>query len=278
MDLQFEKFKSIYEFDNIINSRKTNEVMRYNHSSQQISSWSGTKTFEIAEDLLAKGWSAKVDDMKTELQKYSKQVERICVKHKPNMAGFAPIVPAAIKGVPKAMWANTPRKKIEKKFMHIYFNNTGNCNQTSEELMKSGMAVLKLCILLEKIGIRVKIDIMPIVSHCNNSVYGCGIEIKDYQQPFNLQKMAYPIAHTAMFRRQGFKWLETFPKCTEKRFSKGYGYALQAGAMENAFRDKFKMNEKGSVYITYYDCKRCGFDAEKLALEKGILLEKKGGK
>lgn len=276
-DFQFEKFKDIYEFNKTINSRCNNAVMIGRSASQKEGKWSGTQNYEKSETYLTKGWTANVEDMKDELKKYSAQIERTRMKYKADIAGFAPIVPASIKGVPKAMWRGTPQKKIEKKkYLHIYFNNTGNCDQTNEELMQSGMAVLKLCILLEKLGIKVKIDIMPIVTECNKSIYGCGIEIKDYKQPFNMQKMAYPIAHTSMFRRQGFKWLETFPNCKEQLYRNAYGHSITSyGEMEKAYLEHFKMNESGSIYITYYDCKSVGFNPEKIAEMKGLHLTKK---
>ena len=278
-DLQFERFRDIYEFDRVINSRENNKVMQCEHSSQKTGSWSGTNTYEEAENLLSKGWGVKVDSMKSELKKYSNKVERIKVRSKPYFAGYAPIVPAAIKGVPIAMWCMEKKKVDEKKnCLHIYFNNTGNCAQSSEELMESGMAVLKLCILLEKLGIKVKIDILPFVAQKRDSVYGCGFSIKDYRQPFNLQKMAYPIAHTSIFRRQGFKWLETMKNCTERGFNSGYGQPLEEGSeLEKAFKEKFGLNEKGSVYITYGECKRNGFDPEKIAKAKVLKIEIKGG-
>ena len=158
--------------------------------------------------------------------------------------------------------------------MHIFFNNTANGDEGADDIMKSGMAVLKLCILLEKYGIRTKIDVLPFVSKKRQSVYGCGFAIKEYQQPFNLQKMAYPIAHTAIFRRQGFKWLETMQNCKESGYACGYGSTLyNDGEIEEAFKKAFKLNEEGSIYINYYDCKRNDFDPAKLAKSKGVNLE-----
>ena len=33
--------------------------------------------------------------------------------------------------------------------------------------------------------------------------------MKDYREHLDLQKLCFPVAHPSMFRRLGFKWLET---------------------------------------------------------------------
>ncbi len=275
-DFVFEKFKNIYDFNQKINERKNNEVMRNENSSQKESRWSGTETYEESEKLLTNGWNKKVEEVKIELRKYSTQIEKLRTRYKPNMAGFAPIVPSAIKGVPKAMWMSEKKKVKERKpYLHIYFNNTGSADEDEEELMKSGLAVLKLCILVEKMGIKTKIDILPFACVEDDSVYGCGITLKDYRQPFNIQKMAYPIAHTSMFRRQGFKWLETAENIKNTSVAFGYGKPLHYGkeGIEEAYKKQYGFDEEGSIYISYYDCKRLNFDPEKLAKDKGLTLE-----
>ena len=49
------------------------------------------------------------------------------------------------------------------------------------------------------------------------------VQIKNYGERYSFQKVSFPLVHPSMFRRIGFKWLETVPGITDSGFSFGYG-------------------------------------------------------
>ena len=53
------------------------------------------------------------------------------------------------------------------------------------------------------------------------------VKVKDYREHMDLQKLCFPLAHPSMFRRFGFKWLETVPGLTEVGWSFGYGRTVK---------------------------------------------------
>ena len=270
----YENFKSIYAFEEAINKRPVNEIFNnYNTSSiLGTESFTETKSFEEAENLLRKGWNKEVKKMEAELKNFSGSVKSGYNKQIKNIAGYAPCVPNAIKGVPKSMYATKTAKK-DFKAIHIIINNTAAGCCSSKDLMESGMLFLKLATLLEKNKIRTKIDIIPKMSKTGDNIYGCTINLKDYRQPFNISKIAYPLAHTSMFRRHGFKWWETLPINMPSEAT-NYGYSM-------IYISKYKKKEyfqyagfldDNVIYLDFEDAQKAGFNIENLIKNKGINL------
>ena len=160
-DYKFEQFNSIYDFENAL-KRPVNEFFQGNQNSY---------------------------NKDKELKKYETFLQVKKNKIIKNIAGYAPCVPNAIRGVPKSMYAiKKVDSKKKNKTVHLVINNTNTHQVSNEDLLKTGMVFLKLAILLEKNDIRTRIDIVPKMSKKDDSIYGCSVKIKDYNQSFNLSK------------------------------------------------------------------------------------------
>ena len=274
-DFQYEHFNSIYDFERAVNGRSVNPPHRSKQSSQkQDFNFSQTNSYEEANSLLKNGWNTEVESIERELRKFSSTVT---VKHNrqiKSIAGYAPCVANAIRGVPKSMFATKTVKHEEKKrYIHLVFNNCASYGTSSDTLMKSGMTVLKLATVLDKMGIRTKIDMIPIMSYSDKSVYGCTVSIKDYRQPFNVSKIAYPVAHVAFFRRHGFRFYETMSDFKNYDMALNYGAPLILGTETTNNYFKFARFMKDDVvYIDLTDVRKADFDYVKLAENKGIAL------
>lgn len=278
-DFKYEHFNTIYDFNNALKTRAVNDAF-YNadHSqNRDDSGWRGTVTWDEAQKFLEKGWNIKVEQMKSELEKFSRKVDVQRRKQIKNVAGYAPCVPNAIRGVPKSMLSSKPvQRKENRRTLHIVMNNTAIQKVSADELMKSGMTMLKLALLLEKSGVKTRIDVVPKMSFRDeekNTCYGCSVTIKDYRQPFNLSKMSYPLAHVSFFRRHGFRYLETMDGDMSEWVDK-YGSSISRWdkSEQKEYLDYAGFLKDGVVYIDFKDCQNADYNPETLAEMKKIKI------
>lgn len=279
MEFIYENFKNIYEFQKAMKTRPVNPVFNNQASITSSKDFTQTKSYEEAEEFLMNGWNVKVEEMKQELDKFVKAVPVQKTKQFKNVVGFAPCIPNSIRGVPKSMIAS---KKIKsernKRTMYIVLNNTASCNVEGEELMKAGMTCLKLALLLERARIKTRIDVAPCIAVIEENpkrTLGCTVTVKDYRQPFNLSKMAFPIGHASFFRRFGFRYIEVQQGKISEAWASGYGVPIYKGSTSNKeeYLKKTGILKDGAVYIEFTDCKNSDFDPYKLAEMKGITLK-----
>lgn len=278
-DFKIERFKSVYEFEDALNKRPVNEAFSSlsSHRSGDLK-WYQTKDYEEAEKFLKEGWNAKIEELKTTIEKYSRLIVAQHKKQVKDVMGFVPCVPRALKGHPKAMISYTKQERTEKRnTIHVVFNNCATSNVSGDTLLKCGLTVLKMALVLDKSNVRTKIDVTPemsYVSHGGNSCYGCTVTIKDYRQPFNFSKMAYPIANPSFFRRHGFSYLEHMDG-DMSAWSFGYGCSITQCPSEDKkeYLEWAGLTEKnGVVYVDIDDCRMAGFDPEVLMKNKGISI------
>lgn len=279
-DFKIERFKSVYEFEEALNKRPLNEAFKGELSSHGKGDpdWYQTKDYEEAEKFLKEGWNAKIEELKTTIEKYSRLIVAQHKKQVKDVRGFVPCVPRALKGHPKAMISYTIQERTEKRnTIHVVFNNCGTSDVSGDTLLKCGLTVLKMALILDKSNIRTKIDVVPEMSYVNiggNSCYGCTVTIKDYRQPFNFSKMAYPIANPSFFRRHGFAYLECMDGDMSD-WSFGYGTSLAQCPSEDKkeYLEWAGLTEKnGIVYVDIDDCRTAEFDPEVLMKNKGISI------
>ena len=271
-DFRFENFKSVYDFEEALAKRPLNPLFDISSGSadKSDSGWTQTKNYDEADDLLVKGWNKKIDEVKSVLEKFSETVVRKTRKQVNDYVGFMPNVPRAIIGYPKSMITFTKQDRLEKqRIKHIIFDNTANCGTSGENLLKSGLTVLKLAMILDKSNVRTRIDMIPFNGVCSGTYLACSVTIKDYRQSFNYLKMAYPIANPSFFRRHGFRYLETQSGDDMKPWVGGYGSHIDKSDGKEFF-EYAGFNKDDVLFITYKDCARADFDVEKLMANLGI--------
>ena len=278
-DFKIEHFKSVYDFEETLRKRPVNKAFceLYSHRSEK-KEWYQTSSYEEADKFLMEGWNAKIDELKTTIEKYSQNVIVQRRKQIKNVMGFVPCVPRVLKGHPKAMISYTKQERTEKRnTIHVVFNNCGTGGISGDTLLKCGLTVLKMAVILDKSNVRTKIDVVPKMSYeyyGGNSCYGCTVTIKDYRQSFNFSKMAYPIANPSFFRRHGFAYYEHMDG-DMSAWSLGYGTSLAQCPSKDKeeYLEWAGLTEKnGVVYVDIDDCRNADFDPEKLMENKGINL------
>ena len=201
---------------------------------------------ETTYKMLREGYQPVVDALKTKMRiSASGQTKRF--KTFNDVAGFQPIIPNAIMGLPNSM-VNSAMKPIKTKVVDIYYEMTCPAFRESDELIKAGQKMLGVIMELEAQGYRFNL-------YCTQGYYdtwkGCDMlcmKVKSANQPLDLKRMSFPIAHTAFFRGIGFDWYSKFPKGT---YRAGYGHPICYDKSQEAIQEEYrKIFGRNAVYFS----------------------------
>lgn len=258
--------------------RPNNQVMRNEDSSKSGSkSFTGTKSLEEALDLLEHGWTDRLEEIKKEIAQFSHVVtkEATAQRVRPynHVVGYVPNVPNAILGLPESM-INTTRVPQKVKTVQIVHNMGVNCGIDANDILKAGITTLKLVNILEAKGIRVRFDCICYSGMQGNERAFCKVKLKDWRQPLDLRKVAFPIAHPSFFRRIGFRFLETVPGLEKSGWAFGYGTPLANDGYVKELEELKRCNLFGdNDFLTSTTlCMENDYDVYKVAKAAGITL------
>lgn len=278
MSFHCEKFESIDELLKVIESRPNNKVMQYENSSTNGSEgFTGTKSYDYAKELITKGWSEPLEKLKAGTHKNIKtNVTREKALPSNGVVGYVPCVPNAILGLPKSM-IKTDRVPSKVKAVTITYGITVNAGWESDTIIKCGITALNIVNDLELAGYRVGLNVEFMASTSGNQTIVATVKVKDWRQPLDIKKVAFPMVHTSMFRRFGFKYLETCPELKHSGYANGYGKPTSNDGYSKQvelYKENGVLGDKDYL-ITAEMIKGQGFDSEKVMRKAGINLLKK---
>jgi len=256
-----EHFTSIHQMLDVTGKRRNNSVFNDTyHSRTGDKSFTMTKSWEEALHLFQYGYTDILDQIKTGMKENAKfQTPTMRRKMTTSVQGFIPHVPNAILGLPNSMIdIKSEVKKV--KAISLVYSICENANINASEFVKSGISVLSTVHALELRGIRVNLKIMFYnAKHDIERALGT-VDVKHFHEHLDLQKLCFPVAHPSMFRRIGFKWIETFPELKSKGWSWGYGSQMRSDEVL-ALKDIWKDNE---YYLSLDITKKCQYDVDKI--------------
>jgi len=263
-----EHFKSIHEMISVIESRPNNKVMADKHSSNTGDySFTKTKSMDEAKELFRNGYTEILPKIKTGVSNEFKRTEvRNRRKVETGVIGYAPHVPNAILGLPNSMIL-TKAQPQKVKAVSIVVGITENCGTEADEFITSGIAAIGVVNTLELRGYRVNLKVAFWCATGGNERAWGTIDLKDYREHLDLQKLCFPLAHPSMFRRLGFKWLETQPEIQDSGWEWGYGSQLSD-------LDYIKKNflAENEYFINLAITKECKYDPDEII--KRLNIEK----
>lgn len=277
----YESFDSITQMLATLDKRSVNSVFasKSNLTSQATNdiSFHGTKNYAEAVELIRYGWEEPVKELKGELSKLQAKSNVTTQKARPrnSVVGYAPCVPAAIMGLPESMIA-TERVPSKVKAVSIIYANTDAGSANRSEYLKAGAAVLKLINDLELKGYRVRLVCEFKAAIEGSEVHVARVVIKDWKQPLDLKKIAFPIAHSSMQRRIGFRHLETIPGIQNSSWKYSYGGNLARTWGYDKQVTEYKANgllNENEYFITKQLVGDCKHDTEKLMKRIGMALK-----
>jgi hypothetical protein len=263
-----EHFNSIDEFMKVIESRPNNSAMAGKYSSMETGShFYGTETFEEAKELLKFGYKDILPKVKSGVAENLKRTETRQRRHIENgVVGYAPNVPNAIMGLPNSM-INVKSVPQKVKAISLVVGITENCGTETEEFIKSGIAALGVVNSLELQGYRVSLKVACKVSRMESERVFCTVTLKNYRDHLDLQKLCFPLAHPSMFRRFGFKWMETVPGLTNSGWAFGYGQSYH-----NYEEFKKLFLSENEYFIDLKTTRDCKYDPEAIIKHLNIVM------
>jgi len=260
VNLVKEHFTSIHQMLNVCKNRPNNSIMSGKESSSTGSKdFTGTESWKEAMDLFEHGYTEILPQIKAGVAAGIKKTETIQRRRtSTGVVGYAAHVPNAIMGLPNSMiYTQATPQKI--KAISITYCITRNAGTKAQEFIDSGIAVLNVINRLELNGCRVNLKIMFYCAKENDDYAFGTVDVKDFREHLDLQKLCFPIANPSMFRRFGFKWLETCNGLKERGWS--YGYGRQIDSDSEVLQNWLQDNE---FYIDLPYTRRYNYDAEKI--------------
>lgn len=270
MNLIYDNFADVYALREAIQTRPDNGTA--GHSAKSNSEDFAGMPLEKAYEALTDGIPEVVERLKRELVRFNVKNANAINQRRPinYYNGHSPNVPAAIMGLPKSMRKNV-RTPSKVKTISLYFDPCIPCSIDASALEKSGFAVFQLVYWLEKCGYRVKLTVVPVNTGDNkdkHTEYGCcTVLLKDYRQPLDMLKLSFSLTSISMWRRLGFKWIETAPGMKSNWYA--YGRLIDKETRLNCLKEAGH-DLTNAFYINHYDCREVDYNAVELAKKLGI--------
>ena len=273
-----ERFNSVSQLMTTLKSRegKNNVGMRGEKASVESSEkFSGTKSYEEACEQITNGWDKHLAEIKKGFSD-SVRVNTNTITKKSRVSsgvvGYAPLVPNAIRGLPNSM-ITTERIPQKIKAVTIVYNTSVSSSWTTGQMVKCGIAVMKLVNKLELDGYRVKLTVEALSTEAGRDQCRLLVDVKDWKQPLDLKKLCFPMVSPSMLRRIGFKWLETVPNMDNRGFSGGYGTPLcdinnYSNDLERA--RQAKVISDNEYYLSAYMVRENNYDITEIMAQAGM--------
>lgn len=230
------EYKSIAEFYNYLCKTPFNDAFRWaSHSSVDgDKEFTHTANFEEAVDLMKNGWddmakrltqTLKVKEQKSAMVNRRKQVNSV--------AGFHPVVPLYLAGVPTNM-VSTKMVPMKQKILNITKSVDYNAGTSTATIIEESVKAMQIVKKFEAMGYRVNLNIA--VGSIEDKKMYAKVRIKSADEKLNVSKLAFPMVHPSMLRRLFFRFIEVHPEVT-KNFIWGYGRPSTSKQLQKAFPD-----------------------------------------
>ena len=224
MSTIYKKFDTVHSFVKYLADGHTTETFKHAvYSDTTDASWTGTKSYADATDLLLYGDrelaqkinAAGVEKLRTEIYKH--QTRRQIYS---SIVGCAANVPAYIAGAPNSM-INYRQQRVRQHVVNVAYNCAVSGGARADAIVRGGAALIAALMKIEASGIRVNLYAVN-MDTVGKSIVSYSVRIKTSGQAFDVLKMSYPIAHPSMNRRHKFRFEEITPGIPSG-FTHGYG-------------------------------------------------------
>ena len=231
------EYDSLNEFYKYICDTPFNESFRWvkHESVANDYSFTQTRSFEEATDLLKNGWTDMSGKLTQRLNVVKNQVQPTMKPKTINsVAGFQPIVPLYLSGVPTNM-VNRKMVPVKQKVITLTKSISYSCGIKTEQIVEESVKAMMIVKKLEAQGYRVNLNVMMGGIERGLKLI-TKIRIKSAGEKLNISKLAFPLVHPSMLRRLMFRFIEVYPKVT-KSFVNGYGSPVHDDEAYNLFKD-----------------------------------------
>ena len=246
----FNKFDSVEQFSTWLQvtpqTAKGKEFDYSNEISKSNTEFTGTKSFEEAQELLKYGDKVNADKITATIQKIKAQGKGNETRNKlyNSPCGFMPIVPKVLAGDPQNMLAIRKERYNSTKVLNIAYNVAVDCTRTTEDLIKTAAKVANVIASLEKNGYRVNLYAYSCGRDLKYNYYSLLVKIKDSGKYLDTLRIAYPLVNPSFYRRHIFGYMERL---------KGFNLNRTYGKIvpEEGCKECLPIN---ACYLSYYLC------------------------
>ena len=233
-------FDSINDLVKYLNEAKTNFWFKNNVSSKAVSDWykrfSSTNSFEEAKNMLEFGWVDKSKEINKKFNMINKaDFTKKQVKFIEDVAGFQPIVPNYLIGIPNSMI----RSKIvmqKQKVVTINAQLPFSSYASAENMERACLFNLLAIKCIENSGVRVNFNIITATKK-NGKTGIIRLKVKNANERLNISKICFPATNPSYLRRIMFRVIET-NKFYDSSFVIGYGSPVKDEELVNLIKLK----------------------------------------
>lgn len=262
--IYLENYNTIDEFVNTVEMRSKIYNVREYDNINRCTYWKptfhGVRSYKEAKNLFINGFNEPIKDINNNMSKYiNKEQIRATRRVYSSVAGYMPIVPNALLGLPNSMLnQQTIRKK--NKIINIVVNCGLSGNVHVNQVIRYYTQMLSDIVNLERAGYRCRVSIFDVFCSPTNKtqmIYpGFLIKLKDESQPLNIKKLAFELCHPAMERVYGFGWFNSLPLDKNKYYDNSLGWPLYTfdqnyPQLKQDIVNSCFINDAKNVYIEY---------------------------
>lgn len=194
-------------------------------------SFTQTKTFDEAVQLLRGGWTDGLRKIAELSEKVTAAIGAPAPEMQmvPDVQGGAVDMGAYLAGEPESMttWFEEPGNN---KIVHFAINMSASAGVGANSLLARGAVIAATIDALESAGNRCVVDVMNSVSH--NWRFTTIVRIKDAQDPLDMERLAFAVAHPSMLRRLTFGHYENETAEARGNIGQTFGYGMPMGIPE----------------------------------------------
>lgn len=248
-----KKFDSLLQYSRYL-EQTTNKIFNGHECSKTGGKgFTGTASFDEAQELLKFGDNENFQMLKAEMLKSSLNLkgsgEQIKTQTYCSYVGYAPHVPSFVAGKPTTMLRKKNVKTYNNKVLNILYNPTANGDIDAKSLIRASIEVLNFISGLEKKGY--KINLYNIISAKGfKETLTQIVKIKSSDDYTDLKKMVYPMVNPSFLRRHSFRFMEVEKDLADRYFRGGYGSALYDEEEIQPILQQCNM--KVDYYISFY--------------------------
>lgn len=186
---------------------KHNEKQGFN-SSESVSrgyiDFTGTDSFEVADELMLNGYDAGVDALQNATKNVSRNY-KVVTTIKNDVCGFMPNVGAYLTGEPRNMMNITTRRvKAQSKVINLIICITVCDDVAPKTIHEVNGMILRNIIELERGGYNVNLYVVDLTKYKKLDSTCIMVKIKSSNERLNLLKVSYPLVHPSFLRRHIF--------------------------------------------------------------------------
>ncbi len=191
-------------------------------SGEHRRAWSGTNSLPEARKLAAHGWKDGADKLHSGMDKAAmlRPAAPVATSNY-DVAGAFPDVGLYCSGDPACMLSYDPQDAATKPIYRFVIGIFVSAGVEASTITNRGAAILSYADKLESEGARVEI-LAAYLTRADNQQFAMSFPIKRADEPLDVERAAFIMAHPSMFRRICFAVLER-NKELEPAFSTGYG-------------------------------------------------------